>query len=132
MLQPKIESLPLSNINKPRQFRILEEFTFWEYKVPAGFVFNGASVPKAFWGLVSPTGLLFVPAIIHDYAYQNGYLLLKDDSKRKIDRALADKILRNMALELHGNSFRGRMRIAIAYYAVRSSGWVVWRNRKEK
>lgn len=132
MQQPKIESLPLSNINKPRQFRILEDFSFWEYLVPAGFVFNGASVPKAFWNIVSPTGLLFLPAIVHDFAYQNGYLLLKDGSKRKLDRALADKILRNMALELHGQTFRGRMRIGVAYYSVRSSGWIVWRNRKEK
>ena len=38
--------------------------------VPAGFVFNGASVPRALWGLLDPAGEAFEAACVHDYLYQ--------------------------------------------------------------
>lgn len=38
--------------------------------IPSGFQFDGASIPKLFRFLLSPTGILFLPGIIHDYAYK--------------------------------------------------------------
>ena len=38
--------------------------------IPKNFVFDGASVPRLFWSLFTPAGLLLVPGLIHDYAYQ--------------------------------------------------------------
>lgn len=43
--------------------------------IPKGFQFDGASVPKPFRSLLSPTGILFIPGIIHDYAYKHNSLM---------------------------------------------------------
>lgn len=43
--------------------------------IPKGFQFDGASIPKLFRSLLSPTGILFIPGIIHDYAYKHNRLV---------------------------------------------------------
>jgi len=58
-----------------RRWKLAEH---WEYTlengvtivIPRDFDFDGASIPKPFWALLSPTGLLFIPGLIHDYAYK--------------------------------------------------------------
>ncbi len=45
-------------------------------RIPKGFIFDGASVPRMFWVSFSPTGILFIPSVIHDFAYRNGYIPL--------------------------------------------------------
>ena len=42
--------------------------------IPKGFIFDGASVPKPLWFLLSPVGLLLVAGLVHDFAYRYGYL----------------------------------------------------------
>lgn len=44
--------------------------------IPKGFQFDGASIPKLFRPLLSPTGILYLPGIIHDYAYKYNQLLV--------------------------------------------------------
>ena len=44
-------------------------------KIPKGFIFDGASIPKLFRFLLSPTGILFIPGIIHDYGYRYNKLI---------------------------------------------------------
>ncbi|PSU45905.1 hypothetical protein C9J12_20640 [Photobacterium frigidiphilum] len=53
----------------------------WQYTIneetiviPKGFVFDGASIPRPLWGILSPTGLLLVPGLIHDFGYRYDYL----------------------------------------------------------
>lgn len=29
--------------------------------IPKGFIFNGASIPRPLWAILSPVGLLFIP-----------------------------------------------------------------------
>ena len=52
-------------------YRLIDDFYFNEYKVPAGFITDGASIPKPFWSIVgSPfTGKYVGVAILHDYLY---------------------------------------------------------------
>ena len=61
------------------KWRLLEDFCYQlpdgtKIVVPKGFEFDGASVPRLFWIIMSPVGLLFIPGLIHDYAYKNGCL----------------------------------------------------------
>ena len=42
-----------------------------EIIVPIDFISNGASVPKLLRGLFSQQGVYVMPAIIHDYLYDN-------------------------------------------------------------
>lgn len=39
-------------------------------KIPAGFVTDFASVPKAFWNVMPPTGEYGKAAVIHDFLYR--------------------------------------------------------------
>lgn len=50
--------------------------------VPAGFITDFASIPRVFWSIpgFSPSGPLAVAAILHDFAYQHGYLLTDKES----------------------------------------------------
>lgn len=42
--------------------------------IPKGFQFDGASIPRPFWGILHPSGLLLIPALVHDFAYRCGFL----------------------------------------------------------
>jgi len=56
--------------------------------VPAGFVFNGASVPRALWSVLDPAGEAFEAACVHDYLYQTTLR-----SKEYADRAFHDILI---------------------------------------
>ena len=45
-----------------------------EIVIPKGFVFDGASVPRPLWAILHPSGLLLIPALVHDFAYRCGFL----------------------------------------------------------
>ena len=63
---------------EPRRWRLVKD---WCYTlntgqnsttiiVPRGFEFDGASIPRFLWFFLSPTGLLLIPGLIHDYGYK--------------------------------------------------------------
>jgi hypothetical protein len=61
-----------------REWEVMEEYELYipelntTFICPKGFIFNGASVPKIFRSLLSPTGILFIGAIFHDFAHEYG------------------------------------------------------------
>jgi hypothetical protein len=57
---------------------------FVSVRVPAGFVTDFASIPRAFWSVSRPDGLYTYPAIVHDYLYW----------EQTTSREVADQILR--------------------------------------
>lgn len=71
---------------RKRQWQLIED---WYYVlpnkktiiIPKGFVFDGSSYPAIVWLLYSPTGLLLVPVIIHDFCFQYNYLWAKKDGE---------------------------------------------------
>ena len=52
-----------------------------EYVIPAGFQFDGASIPKFLRTFFSPVGVLLMGGLVHDYAYK--YKTLLEANKRK-------------------------------------------------
>ena len=63
-----------------RKWEMVEDWYFVLFNgdmilIPKGFQFDGASIPKLFRFLLSPTGILFIPGIIHDYAYKHNKLV---------------------------------------------------------
>jgi len=44
------------------------------YLIPAGFIFDGASVPRVFRSCRGPAGVLFLAALIHDWGYHHASL----------------------------------------------------------
>ena len=80
-------------------------------EIPAGFITDGASVPRIFWNVLSPFGDYFGAAIVHDFLYTPG--------NRWFDRATVDRIFL-AAMEDAGVPF---IRRRVIYRAVRLGGW---------
>ncbi len=40
-------------------------------EIPCGFITDFASIPRPFWPIIKPTGLIAKAAIVHDYLYAN-------------------------------------------------------------
>jgi len=93
---PNLKPIPIPTRNRPWGMRILVWFfevrrwrlsDNWIYELKdgtrvilhEGFQFDGASIPRPFWGLLSPTGLLLIPGLVHDYGYKHDQLWQLDD-----------------------------------------------------
>jgi hypothetical protein len=110
-----------------RKWRITQNFNYkirgQEYVIPRGFEFDGASVPK-FLAFLSPVGVLLIGGLVHDYAYK--YAALKPannkDSLLLLDKENADKIFRDINIEVNGFHFLNYL----AYYGLRVGGFFAW------
>lgn len=80
-------------------WRVLRDFRFWgelprlgrvRITVPAGYLTDGASVPRLVWGLVPPWGAYGQAAVVHDLLCE--YLVVMTDAgdQVRITRAEAD------------------------------------------
>ena len=113
----------------------------WVYKLPAGprvvipspFVFDGASIPRPLWGILSPTGLLLVPGLIHDYGYRYDYLWAVDDKgqfykyEEGAGRRTWDKIFYQVGEEVNGMSLLDGM----AWGSLGLAGWMAWNSNRK-
>lgn len=63
----------------------------WVY-VPAGFLTDGASVPRAFWSIIPPWGAYGQAAVLHDYLCEFLSVTINGLPK-SISRAECDRIL---------------------------------------
>jgi len=84
--------------------------------VPAGFVTDFASIPRAFWSLLPPDGLYTYPAILHDYLYW-----MQNTSK-----ALADNILKYGMQEFGV----GSVKLNAIYEGVNLGGQGAWNENR--
>jgi Protein of unknown function (DUF1353) len=114
-----------------RRWQLLEDYVFEDLvrgcvlTVPAGFEYNGASVPRILWVALGPHELGLTSTLLHDWLYGCGgrpaaFLI---DPLREYSRADADQVLRDLMLEEGVSSWRRR----IAYAAVRAFGAARWR-----
>jgi len=97
---------------KKDYWRVLDSFKFYydtegsEDKkwaiVPAGFLTDGASVPRWFWGLVAPWGNYGQAAALHDYLIEYG-VVFHNNQRVNISRKEADHVF-NEAMRVAGVS----------------------------
>lgn len=105
-------------------WRLTEEFDFASeileriVRVPVGFVTDFASIPRALWTLLPPTGRYGKAAVIHDCLYQ-----FPEAVDPPVNRGQADRTLREGMEALDVN----RVVRWIVYSGVRVGGWVPWR-----
>jgi hypothetical protein len=89
-------------------------------------VFDGASIPKLFRNLLSPTGILFIPGLVHDFAYRYHFLYVEEfdgkDDKYSITKDEADLLFLNLANRVNGK----RAINNVAYMAVKYFGYHAW------
>jgi hypothetical protein len=113
-----------------RKWKIEEDWNYEmegiKYRVPRGFVFDGASVPKYFRSWLSPMGVLLIPGLVHDYAYKQAGMLLDTSILVPLKQVEADTIFREVAIEVNGFKIINY----IAYYALRLGGWWAWKGHR--
>lgn len=99
-----------------REWEICEDWTYTMQDgtilfVPKGFVFNGASIPRFFRFILSPTGLLLIPSVFHDYAFVHNHLLRLNQKgkpvkyRNKAGKNEWDQLFHKLSLEVHGIKF---------------------------
>lgn len=68
--------------------------TVWVY-VPAGYLTDGASVPRIFWDAIPPWGAYGQAAVVHDMLCEYLTVFTDDGKEVSITRKQADNILRD-------------------------------------
>jgi len=143
---PKMSPLPIETKDKgffkgvwmwllgTRQWEIVED---WHYSlggkfyvVPAGFQFDGASVPKFLATFLSPVGVLLMGGLVHDYAYKYASLkpATKEGQTQLLDQKAADELFRDICIEVNGFKVLNYL----AYWALRLAGFVAWNGHRSR
>lgn len=149
---PVISPLPIKTKRQPFRIQIWRWVTFvrqWElvenwayeykghrYVIPKGFVFDGASIPKPLWFILSPTGLLLVPGLIHDFGYRYMYLWEVDTAsptgykkaRNCPERGPWDDLFREVSLDVNGT----KVISFLALVALKLGGGRAWRQNRER
>jgi len=109
----------------------------WKYKmndvtyiIPAGFQFDGASIPKFLRTFFSPVGVLLIGGLVHDYMYK--YTVCKPVSQKApllvVNQKRADQIFRDINIEVNGFYFMNYL----AYWSLRLGGFVAWNGHRKR
>jgi len=117
-----------------RHWEVVKDYVFElngeTYVIPAGFQFDGASVPKFLATWLSPVGVLLVGGLVHDYMYK--YECLRYQRKGvhttgKMTQKQADQIFRDINIEQNGFILLNYL----AYWALRLGGFVAWNGHRK-
>ena len=109
----------------------------WKYKlngvhyvIPAGFQFDGASIPKFLRTFFSPVGVLLIGGLVHDYMYK--YAACKPASKKDslllVNQKKADQIFRDINIVVNGFYFMNYL----SYWSLRLGGFVAWNGHRKR
>ena len=101
-----------------------------EYVIPAGFQFDGASIPKFLRSFFSPVGVLLMGGLVHDYAYKYKTLLKenKKDTMGELTQKRADEIFRDINILVNGFYVMNKL----AYWSLRIGGFVAWNGHRKR
>ena len=116
-----------------RHWEIAKDFEYeinkQKYVIPAGFKFDGASIPKFLHMFLSPVGVLLIGGLVHDYAYK--YAALKPKSKKDaillLDQKKSDQIFRDINIEINGFYLMNYL----AYWSLRIGGFMAWNKHRK-
>ena len=118
---------PLQPLSDGIHWQVVEDFEYHVgkeesndvVKVPAGFITDGASIPKIFWSIIGgPWGKYGYAAILHDFCY----------STQTRTRLASDKIFLEAMKVLQVNIFKR----LIMYRAVRIASFIPWNKRAKQ
>ena len=101
-----------------------------DYVIPAGFTFDGASIPKFLRTFFSPVGVLLLGGLVHDYAYKYKTLLEVDKKKTmgELTQKRADEIFRDINIVVNGFYSMNYL----AYWSLRIGGFVAWNGHRKR
>tara|TARA_X000000368_G_scaffold154822_1_gene122005 strand:- start:296 stop:871 length:576 start_codon:yes stop_codon:yes gene_type:complete len=114
-----------------RHWEIANDFEYelngTKYVIPAGFKFDGASIPKFLHTFLSPVGVLLLGGLVHDYAYKYAALQPKKGAVLLLDQKKADEIFRDINIEINGFYFMNYL----AYWSLRLGGFMAWNKHRK-
>ncbi len=120
-----------------RKWKIEDDWLYYingvQHVIEAGFVFDGASVPKYFRSWLSPMGILLIPGLIHDWGYYYTSLTIVGIDGEpnvyigKTQREM-DVIFRDIAINVNGFRYINK----VAYYALRLCGFIAWNSHRRR
>ena len=100
------------------------------YVIPAGFQFDGASIPKFLRTFFSPVGVLLMGGLVHDYMYK--YTACKPANDKGamlvVDQKKADQIFRDINIVVNGFYTMNYL----AYWSLRIGGFVAWNGHRKR
>lgn len=128
-----------------RQWEVVED---WRYElpdkvtvvIPKGFIFDGASIPRPLWFLLSPTGLLLIPGLIHDFAYRYDYLWVVDTDNIENNSVCSykykecsgqwcwDGLFREIGVNVNGMAIIDTLASVMLFLM----GWISWRSNRKR
>ena len=117
-----------------RNWKVTKDFHYaidgTDYVIPAGFQFDGASIPKFLRTFFSPVGVLLIGGLIHDYAYKYKTLLEKNKKKTmgELTQKRADEIFRDININVNGFYSMNYL----AYWSLRLGGFVAWNGHRKR
>jgi hypothetical protein len=148
---PVLRPIPIKTKNKNffiRIFRWITSIRKWKVEedwyyilpgekgkkivIPKEFIFDGASIPRPLWGILSPVGLLLIPGLIHDYAYENNELISIDNGNRTpymkgAGRIKWDNLFKKVAVDVNGFTLINR----VAWFFLILFGWYSWNKHRK-
>ena len=114
-----------------RHWEIAKDFEYelngTKYVIPAGFKFDGASIPKFLHTFLSPVGILLLGGLVHDYAYKYAALQPKKGALLLLDQKKSDEIFRDINIEINGFYFMNYL----AYWSLRLGGFMAWNKHRK-
>ena len=123
-------------MHQVRHWEIVENWKFFlpdgtEIVIHRGFIFDGGSVPRPFWWLLSPTGLILIQSLIHDYAYRYNQLWQVQNGQvtpymEGAGRSFWDDLFRQIGRDVNGMSGANFM----AWLAESLFGGISWRKNR--
>jgi len=116
-----------------REWVVVQDWIFTldgrNYKIPKGFQFDGASVPKFMRMWLSPTGILLIGGLVHDYGYKHGTLLMVGDHEiGQKDQKWMDQLFLDVCVAVNGFSTLNY----IAYCMLRCFGFIAWNKHRRE
>ena len=114
-----------------RHWEIAKDFEYeinkQKFVIPAGFKFDGASIPKFLHTFLSPVGVLLLGGLVHDYAYKYAALQPKKGELLLLDQKKADEIFRDINIEINGFYLMNYL----AYWSLRVAGFMAWNKHRK-
>jgi len=102
--------------DKSRNWKVVEDFKCGDIIVPAGFITDGASIPRGLRWLFPHGGRKFVAAVVHDYLYRN----------KAGTRLEADELFFRLMIHNGVPTWRAQM----LFMGVRLGGWLTWQRKR--
>lgn len=136
---------PVLSAKNDQYWTLVENFNYsWTFEdrtfsitVNKGFLTDLASVPKIFWPIVAPFGLVNPAAVLHDALYQgNGNILPQDGTFTLNDQPFTKSFSRDecdrLFLRLCRLSGVPSWRSQVMYWSLKGFGFVKWNQYSKK